>query len=131
MAWSVDRLGRRLQDLIVFLSELHALKIDLFLHQQGLDTATPAGKALFQMMGVFAEFERSMIVERVRAGMARARKEGKHLGRPPIAPALRERILEARAGGMSVRKTAAKFGIHPATVQRLAGPFDASADAIV
>jgi DNA invertase Pin-like site-specific DNA recombinase len=72
MAWSVDRLGRSLQDLIVFLSELHALKIDLFLHQQGLDTATPAGKALFQMMGVFAEFERSMIVERVRAGMARA-----------------------------------------------------------
>jgi DNA invertase Pin-like site-specific DNA recombinase len=61
MAWSVDRLGRSLQDLIGFLSELHALRIDLFLHQRGLDTTTPAGKALFQMMGVFAEFERSMI----------------------------------------------------------------------
>ena len=61
MAWSVDRLGRSLQDLVHFLSELHALHVDLFLHQQGFDTTTPAGKALFQMMGVFAEFERSMI----------------------------------------------------------------------
>ena len=61
MAWSVDRLGRSLQDLVGFLSELHALKIDLFLRQQGLDTTTPAGKAMFQMMGVFAEFERAMI----------------------------------------------------------------------
>ena len=52
MAWSVDRLGRSLQDLVGFLSELHALKIDLFLRQQGLDTTTPAGKAMFQMMGV-------------------------------------------------------------------------------
>jgi DNA invertase Pin-like site-specific DNA recombinase len=51
MAWSVDRLGRSLQDLVGFLSELHALRIDLFLHQQGLDTTTPAGKAMFQMMG--------------------------------------------------------------------------------
>src|SRR3954454_23123324 len=88
MAWSVDRLGRSLQDLVGFLSELHALRIDLFLHQQGLDTTTPAGKAMFQMMGVFAEFERAMIAERVRAGLARARSEGKRLGRPPIAPAL-------------------------------------------
>ena len=76
MAWSVDRLGRSLPDLVAFLSELHALRIDLFLHQQGLDTTTPAGKALFQMMGVFAEFERAMIQERVRAGL----KEGKERG---------------------------------------------------
>src|SRR5262249_48612640 len=95
MAWSVDRLGRSLQDLVGFLSELRALKIDLFLRQQGLDTTTPAGKAMFQMMGVFAEFERAMIQERVRA--ARARSEGKRLGRPPIAPALEKRIREALA----------------------------------
>ena len=81
MAWSVDRLGRSLQDLVGFLS-LHALKIDLFLHQQGLDTTTPSGKVMFQMMGVFAEFERAMIQERVRAGLARARSEGTTLGRP-------------------------------------------------
>ena len=89
MAWSVDRLGRSLQNLVGFLSEIHALGIDLFLHQQGLDTTTPAGKAMFQMMGVFAEFERAMIQERVRAGLARARSEGKRLGRPPIDPALK------------------------------------------
>jgi Resolvase, N terminal domain len=64
MAWSVDRLGRSLQDLVEFLTNLHALKIDLFLKTQGIDTTTPAGKALFQMMGVFAEFERAMIQER-------------------------------------------------------------------
>jgi DNA invertase Pin-like site-specific DNA recombinase len=95
MAWSVDRLGRSLQDLVGFLSELHALRIDLFLHQQGLDTTTPAGKALFQMMGVFAEFERSIIAERVRSGIKRVRSEGKRWGRPPIAPALEIRIREA------------------------------------
>src|SRR3981189_3628718 len=82
MAWSVDRLGRSLQDLVKFLSEIHSLKVDLYLHQQGLDTTTPAGKAMFQMMGVFAEFERAMIQERVRAGLARAKSEGKRLGSP-------------------------------------------------
>jgi DNA invertase Pin-like site-specific DNA recombinase len=128
MAWSVDRLGRSLQDLVGFLSEIHALGIDLFLHQQGLDTMTPAGKAMFQMMGVFAEFERAMIQERVRAGLARAVSEGKRLGRPPIDPSLEERIREALAGGLSVRKTAAKFKINATTVQRVSRrPFEANA----
>src|SRR5579872_1685101 len=72
-AWSVDRIGRSLQDLVGFLGELHGKKVDLYLHQQGLDTTTPAGKAMFQMIGVFAEFERAMIVERVNSGLARAR----------------------------------------------------------
>jgi DNA invertase Pin-like site-specific DNA recombinase len=80
--WSVDRLGRSLQDLVGFLGELHAKKVDLYLHQQGVDTSTPAGKALFQMMGVFAEFERAIIVERINAGLARAKANGVVLGRP-------------------------------------------------
>ena len=127
MAWSVDRLGRSLQDLVGFLSELHALRIDLFLHQQGLDTTTPAGKAMFQMMGVFAEFERAMIQERVRAGLARAKSEGKRLGRPPMPPALEKRIRAAlnepgRTEG--VRKIAARFGVDPGTVQRISRPFE-------
>ena len=67
-AWSVDRLSRSLQDLVSFLGELHAKGIDLYLHQQGLDTATPSGRALFQMLGVFAEFERAMMC---RAGECR------------------------------------------------------------
>jgi DNA invertase Pin-like site-specific DNA recombinase len=74
----------RNQDLIGFLSELHSLGIDLALHQQGIDTTTPAGKAMFQMMGVFAEFERSMIQERVKSGIARAKAGGKHCGRPHV-----------------------------------------------
>ena len=102
MAWSVDRLGRSLQDLVAFLSELHALGIELYLHQQGLDTTTPAGKAMFQMLGVFAEFERAIIRERVLAGMARAKakakgtKSGKPIGRPAIHPARRAAIRAAR-----------------------------------
>jgi len=113
MAWSVDWLGRSLQDLVGFLSELHALK-DLFLRQQGLDTTTPAGKAMFQMMGVFAEFERAMIAERVRAGLARARSEGKRLGR-------REAL--ATPGRPGVRVIAKQFGVDPGTVQRISRPF--------
>jgi DNA invertase Pin-like site-specific DNA recombinase len=76
-AWSVDRLGRSLQDLVGFLAELQGLRIDLYLHQQGIDTTTPGGKALVQMMSVFAEFERGMVVERTKAGMARAKARGK------------------------------------------------------
>ena len=123
MAWSVDRLGRSLQDLVVFLSEIHAAGVDLFLHQQGLDTTTPAGKALFQMMGVFAEFERSMIQERVRAGLRRAKDDGKKLGRPRIARQLEERILAALKAGETIRGVADKFDVNPSTVQRIKHPF--------
>ena len=97
------------------------------LHQQGLDTTTPAGKAMFQMMGVFAEFERSIIQERVRAGLRRAKDEGKQLGRPRIAADLEERILAAlKAPGPTegVRKIAARFGVDPSSVQRISRPFD-------
>jgi DNA invertase Pin-like site-specific DNA recombinase len=131
MAWSVDRLGRSLKDLVAFLGELRATGVDLFLKQQGIDTSTPAGKALFQMMGVFAEFEREMIAERVRAGMARAKEKGtesgKAIGRPRIAPDLEKRILAAlnkpgRAEG--VRKIAARFKVSPSKVQQISRPFD-------
>ena len=124
MAWSVDRLGRSLQDLVAFLSELHSLRIDLFLHQQGIDTTTPGGKAMFQMMGVFAEFERSIIQERVRAGLARARSEGKQLGRPTIDPELEAKVKAALAkpNRPGVRVIAEKFGISPGTVQRINRP---------
>jgi DNA invertase Pin-like site-specific DNA recombinase len=120
MAWSVDRLGRSLQDLIAFLSELHALHVDLLLYQQGIDTTTPAGKALFQMMGVFAEFERVMIQERVRAGLARARAEGKRLGRPTIPEATESALKEAlRRGDVGIRKLAATHRVGVGTVMRV------------
>ncbi len=96
MAWSVDRLGRSLQQLVGFLSDLHAKGVDLYLHQQGIDTTTPAGKAMFQMCGVFAEFERAMIQERVKAGLERARAQGKTLGRPRIPASLEQKIKRSR-----------------------------------
>ena len=123
---SRDGAGRNLKDLVAFLSELHALRIDLFLHQQGLDTRTPAGKAMFQMMGVFSEFERAIVQERVRAGLKRAKSEGKQLGRPRIAPELEQRIKKALAtpGRPGVRVIAKQFGVDPGTVQRVSRPFE-------
>ena len=85
-AWSVDRLGRSLTDLLGILQGLHEKGVGLFLHQQGLDSSTTAGKAMFQMLGVFAEFERGIIRERVNAGLARARAKGTKLGRRRVDP---------------------------------------------
>ena len=127
MAWSVDRLGRSLQDLIGFLSELHALGIDLFLHQQGIDTTTPAGKAMFQMMGVFAEFERAMIRDRVNSGLARARAEGKTLGRPKLADRSESTIRDALANGDSIRKVATACKVSVGTVHRIKAEMAATA----
>ena len=118
-AWSVDRLGRSLQHLVAFLGELHALKIDLYLHQQGIDTTTPAGKAMFQMMAVFAEFERAMIQERVKAGLARAKAKGAVFGRPRVAARKRAEVLKLRQAGMSVRNIARTAGLAPGTVQKI------------
>lgn len=118
-AWSVDRLGRSLQDLVGFLSELHAKGVDLYLHQQGLDTSTPAGKAMFQMMGVFAEFERALIQERVKAGLNRAKNEGKTLGRPKVSEDVELSILQARQDGKGIRKIAQEVGVGVGTVMRV------------
>jgi DNA invertase Pin-like site-specific DNA recombinase len=128
-AWSVDRLGRSLLDLLNFLNEIHAKQIDLYLHQQGVDTGTPGGKALFQMCGLFAEFERSLIVERVRAGIARARehgtKSGKPIGRARGSEATDADVLKLRAqrdasgrprGILSIAKA---LNLGTGTVQRI------------
>ena len=125
MAWSVDRLGRSLPDLIATMQDLHAAKVDLFLHQQALDTTTPAGRAMFQMLGVFGEFERAMIVARVNAGMARAKatrtKSGKAIGRPRIGRKLEQRIRDELAKGTGIQKTAGIVGVGCGTVQRIKG----------
>jgi DNA invertase Pin-like site-specific DNA recombinase len=88
----VDRLGRSLRDLLGFLTEIHALEVGLYLHQQAVATTTPAGRALFQMMGVFAEFERAMIRERVMAGLMRAKAHHVKLGRPKVAAEMEKRV---------------------------------------
>lgn len=120
MAWSVDRLGRSLQDLVAFLADVHGYGVDLFLHQQGVDTTTPGGKALFQMMGVFAEFERAMIRERVKSGLDRAKAQGKTLGRPPINPEKEAEIrADLKVSKMGVIKLATAHGVGVGTVQRI------------
>lgn len=120
-AWSVDRLGRSLQHLVEFLGELQAKGCDLFLLQQGLDTSTPAGRAMFQMLGVFSEFERAMIRERVMSGLERARAEGKQLGRPTVGAGVEEQIRALRGDGIGILKIAKTLGCGVSTVQRVVG----------
>jgi DNA invertase Pin-like site-specific DNA recombinase len=118
-AWSVDRLGRSLQDLVGFLGDLQSKKIDLYLHQQALDTSTPSGKAMYQMLGVFAEFERTIIQERVKAGLARARAKGTILGRPKTSAKVEAKIRHLAALGMGKGKIARTLGIGVSVTQRV------------
>lgn len=138
-AWSVDRLGRSLQHLVAFLQELRALNVGLYLHKQALDTSTPSGRAMFGMLSVFADFERELISERVRAGMARAKVEQaeraavgkprigsdgrlkKAIGRPRVPAATEALIRAARAKGKGKLKISKELGIGVGTVQRVLG----------
>jgi DNA invertase Pin-like site-specific DNA recombinase len=127
-AWSVDRLGRSLTHLLDFLRELHAKVVDLFLHQQGLDTSTPSGRAMFQMMGVFAEFERAMIRERVLAGLARAKEQGISLGRRRLEDSDVVRVAaikKALAAKRGVRRVARDLKTGVGTVLRIKNKLEA------
>jgi DNA invertase Pin-like site-specific DNA recombinase len=118
-AWSVCRLGRSLPDLIGLLGELRSRDIDLYLHQQALDTSTPSGRALFGMLGVFSEFERAMIRDRVMAGLDRARSSGKRLGRPRTTLFKIDRIRHALDEGRGVRATARPLTVSAAQVAQV------------
>jgi DNA invertase Pin-like site-specific DNA recombinase len=121
-AWSVDRLGRSLRDLIEVLSDLHAKDVDLYLHQQGLDTSTPSGRAMYQMMGVFAEFERAIIRERVMSGLARAKAEGVTLGRRALEQADAAKVAAIKAelaAGKGIRRIARELEAGVGTVMRI------------
>jgi len=145
-AWSVDRLGRSLQHLVGFLNELQALHCNLYLHQQAIDTTTPNGRAMFQMCGVFAEFERAMIQQRVLSGMARAKEAGIQFGRGNrkddgrskdeerwgmSRAELERRILSLHKGGMGILKIGRTLGVGSGTVQGVLRPFEISASANV
>jgi DNA invertase Pin-like site-specific DNA recombinase len=122
LVWSVDRLGRSLQDLVSFLNEIHSVGCDLYIHQSGLDTSTPAGKMMFQMCGVFAEFERGMIRERVVAGQKRAKSQGKHIGRPTkLNEGLVYSIKFMREQGVGIRKIAKDLSVGVGTVYKVLG----------
>ncbi len=111
MVWDVSRLGRSLRHLVELLEEFHTKGVNLYFHQQGIDTTTPSGKMMYQMCGVFAEFERSMIQERVKAGLARAKAQGKKLGRPTVPPITIRKIQNLRASGLSLRAISKRTGV--------------------
>ena len=133
-AWSVDRLGRSLQHLVAGLGDLQAAGVGLYLHKQGLDTSTPSGRAMFGMLSVFAEFERDLIREWVRAGMKVAKAEQaagkerlhkngrvkKPIGRPPVGTDMERKVRELRAEKWGVNRIARELGIGSGTVRRIA-----------
>ena len=120
MVWDVSRLGRSLTHLVEFLNEVHSVGCDLYIHQSGLDTQTPSGKMMFQMIGIFSEFERSMISQRVKTGLQRVRKSGKKLGRPSTSPEVIERINELLNLGWSYTPISKELGVSRMTISRIA-----------
>ena len=120
MAWSIDRLGRSLIDLLDTIQHLEACGVDLYLDQQAIDTTTPMGKLVFQVTGAFAEFERTMIRQRIKAGLKRAVAQGVKLGRPKIDSTTERKVRKQLAKGMGILKVAKSLGIGTGTVQRIA-----------
>jgi DNA invertase Pin-like site-specific DNA recombinase len=118
-AWSVDRLGRSVLHLAQFVEDLRGAGVGLFLLKQGLDSETPTGRAMLGMCSVFAELEREIIRERIHAGLARARSQGKTLGRKPVSIRTEEQIRALRAKGLGKLKIAKQLGCGVSTVQRV------------
>ncbi len=120
LVWDVSRLGRSLQHLIEFLGDVQSVGCDLYIHQQGLDTSTPTGRMMFQMVGVFAEFERSMISERVKLGLERVRKSGKRLGQPSkISKCLMDDIWNLKDQGLGLNKITTQVPVSRSTVYKI------------
>lgn len=120
MVWDVSRLGRSLQHLVEFLNEVISVNCNLYIHQSGLDTSTPSGRMMFQMVGVFSEFERSMISERVKLGLQRVQKSGKKLGRPTtITEEVKTEVKFLLDQGLSYSQIQNQIGVPKTTISRI------------
>ena len=120
LVWDISRLGRSLQHLVEFLNDVMAVNCHLYIHQSGLDTSTPSGRMMFQMVGVFSEFERSMISERVKLGLARTKSKGTKLGRPKVVnDDLQDMICMMIDDGMSYSKISESVSVSKMTVSRV------------
>lgn len=119
MFWSIDRASRNLSHLVEMMNDLHAKNIGMYFHQQNIDSTTSSGRAMLQMAGVFAEFERSMLKERILASHERARAEGKTIGRKSIVnDGMINSVKFMREQGMGIRKIASTLNIGVGTVYR-------------
>ena len=118
--WAMVRLGRSLQHPVEIVNELHAVGVALYVHQQVIDTSTPAGKLAFSVFGALAEYERELIRERVKAGIERAKRNGTKLGRPSnLNDSVRAAIVALRAKDHSIRQIASQLKVGCGTVYRV------------
>jgi len=120
LVWKIDRYGRSLKHLVNALADLNAYGVAFVSFRDNLDLSTPSGRLMFQIIGAMAEFERSLIQERVRAGLRNARAKGKRLGRPSVKVDAGE-IARLRSQGLGWRAIASKLGVGLGTVVRAAG----------
>ena len=120
MVWSIDRLGRSLQNLMEILNDLKSKNIDLYMDQQAIDTTTPTGSLMFSLLGAFSEFEREMIRERVVSGLDNARKKGRIGGRPTsLTDEIPSKIVELKGAGVSIRKIKDECSVGTATIYKV------------
>lgn len=118
-SWAVDRLSRSVQDLSTFMNEMRALGIDVFLMKQGVDTSTPSGRMVANVFASIGEWEREMIIDRVKSGMARAKAQGKRLGKAATDPARLEQLKAELAKGTGLVKAAKLCGVGTYTAQKV------------
>ncbi len=117
MCWSIDRLGRSLQNLVEILNELQSIKVDLYFLQQGMDTSTSSGRMMFSIFGALSEYERSLIRERVCAGLQTAKVRGVKLGRPSkMNDGMKQAVVLLREKGMGIKQIAKELQIGIGTV---------------
>ena len=116
LVWRYDRFARSTQALVNALKEFQSLGIDFISYQENIDTTTPTGELIFHVMASLAQFESSLISQRVKAGMARAKAQGKHIARPPISKQMQEKIIELQRQGVSMNKISKTLGIAYGTV---------------
>ena len=116
IVWSADRLARSMRHLVNVLHELNSCKIEIFSYRQGVDTSTPMGAMLWQVLGIFSEFEHGIRRERQTIGIARAKANGVHFGRPPVSKAKRSQILELRKSGQGINKIARTLRVGTGSV---------------
>jgi DNA invertase Pin-like site-specific DNA recombinase len=120
MSWSIDRIGRSIQDLVSFMKDVQAVGVDLYIHQQAINTATPAGRMVFGIFSALGEYELELIRERINAGLARARAEGKKLGRPTsVNDSVRISVRLLRDKGLSVHRIAKQLRIGVGTTSKI------------